>query len=321
MCYITFVPFILLWQKICFHCGSNQVIKRGVIKGSQRWYCKSCHHYFSGSRRVIASAVNNRYSQGNLTVLDLAEEFGVSVRTIYRRLTKTYIEELPKIASRPVVVLMDATYWGYKFGIVIMKDVLQGDVLWHKFIHKKETLLDYREGIEFLEKNNFVILGIVSDGLKGLREQFPQYKFQLCQFHQVMTIKTKLTLHPKLPASSELLSIAMILCHTDKESFIGALEQWHERWEGFINERAVGADGKSHYMHKRTRSAYFSLRRNMPWLWTWYDHPELHIPNTNNGIEALNSDLKAKLNLHKGITKERRKVFIQDYIKSHKPRK
>lgn len=33
----------------------------------------------------------------------------------------------------------------------------------------------------------------------------------------------------------------------------------------------------------------------MPWLWTWYDYPELKIPNTNNGLESLNANLKIKL--------------------------
>jgi hypothetical protein len=47
--------------------------------------------------------------------------------------------------------------------------------------------------------------------------------------------------------------------------------------------------------------------------------PKLDIPNTNNGIESLNADLKMKLNLHKGLSPERRKVFIQDFIKAHCP--
>ena len=152
-----------------------------------------------------------------------------------------------------------------------------------------------------------------------LRQEFYQYRFQHCQFHQVMTVKTKLTLHPKLQASQELLAIAKILCHTDKDSFIGALTAWYEKWKEFINERAKGTDGKTHYVHKNTRSAYMSLKRNMPWLWTFYDFPELHMPNTNNELEALNSTLKAKLDLHKGISKERRKVFIQDFLKAHSP--
>ena len=112
---------------------------------------------------------------------------------------------------------MDATYWGRRFGVVIMKDHISGRVLWYKFIDKKETIADYREGISYLELHGYNVLGIVSDGLKGLRQEF----------HQLMTIRTKLTLHPKLQASQDLLSIAKILCHTDKDSFIGALTAWH----------------------------------------------------------------------------------------------
>ena len=103
--------------------------------------------------------------------------------------------------------------------------------------------------------------------------------------------------------------------------FLGVLTAWHEKWKDFINEGAKGADGKMHYVHKNTRSAYLSLKRNIPWLWTFYDFPELQMPNTNNELKALNSTLKAKLNLHKGISKERRKVIIQDFLKNHSLRR
>ena len=65
---------------------------------------------------------------------------------------------------------MDATYWGRMFGVVIMKDHISGRVLWYKFIDKKETIADYKEGISYLELHGYNILGIVSDGLKGLRQ-------------------------------------------------------------------------------------------------------------------------------------------------------
>ena len=83
---------------------------------------------------------------------------------------------------------MDATYWGRNFGVVIMKDSLSGDVLWFKFINRHERLEDYKEGISYLESLGYTIQGLVCDGFKGLRQAFPNYKFQLCQFHQVMTI-------------------------------------------------------------------------------------------------------------------------------------
>ncbi|MBW4734468.1 helix-turn-helix domain-containing protein, partial [Prevotella melaninogenica] len=40
--------------------------------------------------------VNSTYSLGNLTVCDLAREFGVSTRTIHRYLSSEYKENLPK---------------------------------------------------------------------------------------------------------------------------------------------------------------------------------------------------------------------------------
>ena len=59
-----------------------------------------------------------------------------------------------------------------------MKDYISDRVLWYKFIKKKETIADYREGISYLELHGYNVLGIVSDGLKGLRQEFYQYRLQ-----------------------------------------------------------------------------------------------------------------------------------------------
>ncbi|MDR1725138.1 MAG: hypothetical protein LBR28_01940 [Bacteroidales bacterium] len=51
--------------------------------------------------------------------------------------------------NKEVVVLMDTTYWGWKFGVVVMNDVLTKKTLWHKYINRKETLQYYQESIFF----------------------------------------------------------------------------------------------------------------------------------------------------------------------------
>ncbi|OWV05276.1 MULTISPECIES: hypothetical protein [unclassified Fibrobacter] len=66
--------------------------------------------------------------------------------------------------------MMDATYWGWNFGVVAIKDHISGDVVWSKFINRKERIDDYLEGIMILEKEGNRIVCIVGDGLKGLRE-------------------------------------------------------------------------------------------------------------------------------------------------------
>ena len=52
----------------------------------------------------------------------------------------------------------------------------------------------------------------------------------------------------------------------DKESFIGAFNEWYERYRDVLNERVHDKRikrNKPPYMHPRLRSAYLSLKRNM----------------------------------------------------------
>ena len=38
--------------------------------------------------------------------------------------------------------------------------------------------------------------------------------------------------------------------HTDKESFVGALELWYNKWKSFLDERTINEEtGKSFYTH------------------------------------------------------------------------
>lgn len=218
---------------------------------------------------------------------------------------------------KDVVINMDTTYWCRNFGLMVIKDAFRNKILWYKFV-RYETIADYVEGIEWLKTKDFKIYGIVCDGLNGLFQVLRQYRVQMCQFHQMMIVRRYLTIKPELPAAVELLQITNLLCRTDKDSFIGMLEQWYDKWADFIKERSVDfRSGKSTYTHKRLRSAYLSLKRNMKWLWTFYDYPELHIPNTNNALEGVFTDIKTKLRVHSGITKQRRKALIQEYIARH----
>ena len=142
-----------------------------------------------------------------------------------------------------------------------------------------------------------------------------KYPVQLCQFHQVKNVVTHLTKRPELEASKELLTLVYMLCHTDKESFIGRFEEWVSWWDSFLKERSRdAATGKTRYTHSRLRSAYLGLKRNMKLLWTWYDNPMLRIPNTNNALESLFADLKTKLRVHNGLSVRNRRIFIDNYF-------
>jgi hypothetical protein len=209
---------------------------------------------------------------------------------------------------------MDTSYWGRNFGVSVLKDAYSGCVLWRKYI-KHETLAVYQEGVDWLENNGFYIEGIVCDGMRGIFKQFSRYRVQMCQFHQVAIIRRYLTNKPILKASIELKSIVKTLTKTDKESFIGEFNEWCLRWDNFLKERHIDSiTGKSRYTHRRVRSACLSLKHNMPYLWTWYDNIDIGIPNTNNAIEGMFSDLKNKLRNHNGMSKKHKQIFVDKYF-------
>lgn len=213
---------------------------------------------------------------------------------------------------------MDTTYWKRgSFGVMLFKDSITGENLL-KYYVKYETNALYHAGIEELKSKGFEILAIVCDGRKGLIQSFEnRIPVQMCQFHQVAIIRRYLTKKPKLKASQELMALVDILKCTDKESFTGGLGDWHEKWKSFLDERTTNPEtGKSHYTHKKLRSAYNSLNRNLPRLFTWYDHIKLKIPTTTNAIDGHFSDLKKKLRCHNGMNEKRKKRFIDEFLKA-----
>lgn len=139
--------------------------------------------------------------------------------------------------------------------------------------------------------------------------------------HRLFTLirKKYLTRRPALEASKELLNSVKFMCKTDKERFVGVFEAWAIRWEEFLKERTKEDHhtGKTHYTHDKLRSVCLSIKRNMPYLWTWYDHPPAScgIPNTNNGLEGKFTDLKTKLQNHNGLSIKHRIIFIDTYSK------
>ena len=210
---------------------------------------------------------------------------------------------------------MDTTYFGRKLGVMVFKDSLSGRILYKQYV-KQETNKLYLAGIEEISRRGVKIQSIICDGRKGLVQLFKGIPIQMCQFHQVATIRRYLTKNPKMQASKELWEHTLLLSKTDKESFVGGLQAWHLKWKDFLNESKKDDKDKKRYLHKKLRSAYRSLQTNMNWLFTWYDNIALNIPNTTNAIDGHFADLKNKLRNHNGLSIERKKRFIDEFLKA-----
>ncbi len=253
---------------------------------------------------------------GKQTYSDLAKSFGVSQSTIKRKLKFPEKEHIRCHIPCHVVLLMDTTYWGRNWGLLVIMDAHTKALLWKKYV-KHERLADYKEGVDYLESLGYCIDGIVCDGLKGMFQLFSAYRIQMCQFHQVAIIRRYITICPKLEAGKELKAITKLLTRTDKESFVEEFDNWIVKWNKFLKERTLNPiTGKSKYTHGRLRSAYLSIKRNLPFLFVWFDYPEFGIPNTNNSLEGSFTALKNKLRNHNGLSKENRMRFINEFFKA-----
>lgn len=265
-----------------------------------------------GGVRISNDLLWEEYHEGKQTYKQLAAKYNCSIKTIQRRLDLVKLS-MKTITPKPVIVLMDTTYFGRGFGVMLFKDAYTGQNLLKKYV-KTETNYLYTKGLSELKDLGFTIKGIVCDGRKGLLDSIKDTPTQMCQFHQVAIIRRYLTKKPKMQTSKELWELTLMLKQTDKESFEGALSLWFKKWETFLNERKINEEGKNKYIHRRLRSAYRSLLNNLKYLFTWYDYYELGIPNTTNKIDGHFADLKNKLRCHNGLSIKRKMKFIDEFL-------
>lgn len=254
------------------------------------------------------------YSIGKQTIAELSEQYSVSASTIKRYLRGiTEVFECKNFPSGGVI-LMDVTYWGRNWGVMVFMDSFTRRILWRKYL-KNEKLIDYMEGIDFVLSKNYKIEGLVCDGFSGILSLFSAYQIQMCQFHQLQIIRRYLTQKPKLEASKELHLLVKKMTQLSKNEFVLEFTEWENRWELFLKERTKDENtGKSHYTHKKLRSAVKSLKRHLPYLFVF--EQVCGMPNTNNALEGTFTALKNKIRCHNGMSKKNRIRFIDGFFKA-----
>lgn len=295
-----------------FNC--TNVIKNGVWRGRQRYLCRDCGCCWQNSTRP--ERFNNRlwheYAFERRTVSQLMTQYSRSRKWIQAQL-KAYEPGTLPIRSRRVTIIMDVTYFG-SYGVLVALDPYadtdkdEYPVVYYKFIDSTEKTSDYEVCIDELQTQGYTIQAATIDGRRGVRQMLERkgISVQHCQFHQLQTITQCLTRNPKLAPNKELRDIAQCLTRTTRAGLTAALDLWHEEHGEWLKERDQLT---KQFVHRRTRRAYFSLRRNMPYLFTCKDQElaakGIRVPNTTNALDGRFGVWKTKLKAHRGCSKER----------------
>ncbi len=161
----------------------------------QRYKCASCGKRFTGGNRIKQDEVWHEYIEGKQTYQQLATKYSCSTKTIQRKIDAVKVSfetTFPGVVN----VLMDTTYFGRKFGVMVFKDSISGQILYKQYV-KQESCKLYLSGIKEIARRGIKIQAIVCDGRKGLLQLFEGIPIQMCNFHQAAIIRRYLTKNPK----------------------------------------------------------------------------------------------------------------------------
>ncbi len=137
----------------------------------------ACGHQFRGKVYLERSVVWGAYTEEKQTIRELSLRYKVSESTIKRLLKDVSVEwNNPKAVGHGVVNL-DATYFGRNCGVIAALDTSTGSPLYMKHI-SHERASDYEDAVHEMEKNGYVLDGMVIDGMQTLFKVFAGYKYR-----------------------------------------------------------------------------------------------------------------------------------------------
>ena len=291
------------------------VVRNGKRGGIVRYICTACRKSTSSARRVGTKvrALWREFVRGKRTKDQLGRDTGRTPRTITKLLD---VAELPVKVHRPrsVVLVVDATYFGREYGVLVARDPNEKENLYVAEL-RHETKLEYLLLRKKIEALGYIIEAVVLDGRRGIPKVFEGVPVQICQYHQWSIVRRALTTRPKLDSHKALLSIARLIAKSMEVEMQKMLTRFEEEFHSELNEKHVCSHcGKPVYTHRKVGRAYRSLTTNLPFLYTYQKYPDLRIPNTTNSLDGMWNALKTHVNVHRGLRLDRRFKVIRAYL-------
>lgn len=225
-----------------------------------------------------------------------------------RKFDQLVIEPLTvTLPDKRINLVVDGTFFSRSDGVLVFR-ANRRNLHW-RFI-TSETLAEMSAGLNLLEQQGYQLKSVTLDGRRGViklfEQRYPALPIQLCQFHQAQIIRRYTTNNPKTECGRELKIVMQRLTEVDAIIFQGLLETLHDKYNDFLKER----NEQDQFKHRQLRSAFRSLRNNLPYLFVYKQFPELNIPNTTNSCDGSFAHWKQKIKIHRGLRKHRRNKMV-----------
>lgn len=265
---------------------------------------------FVHDTKVSATTLWQEFAFEHATVPVLARRYHISKSTVQRRLDEHVLQDI-RPTPRGMVAVIDATRVGYSWLLVVRDPHAKENVYAEEV--SAETTFAYQQAHAHLTREGFSFSAIVSDGrFVAVPWLFPKIPIQMCHFHQEQIVIRYLTLHPKLEAGIELLTLVKTLPRAEEASFIDAFRFWSKKWHNFLQEKTIDQETKHwHWTHKRVRQARDSIAAHLQYLFTFQRFSDLTIPNTTNSLDGVFKKAKVAIGVHAGLTHARQIKLVR----------
>ncbi len=312
---------------------STKLQKRGLTKaGTQRWLCINCSKSATKPRTDLSKALLLERFVSWLLGKQSQTELGMQPRTWRKQIAWCWrVIPKPELSGEVYpILLVDGIRIGNLVDLIARTPKFV--IGWHWAGWESSNTW------EKLLKQLPAPTVVVCDGQKGILGAigrcWHETYIQRCHFHVWQNVRSKLTLLPQTEAGKHLLLLPKILLkglHTveDAERWKTKLQAWEQLHGNFIRERTVNPNPKPgqrkwRYTHEWPRSTYrqFAKLVKDAQLFTYSDDNLLQqtkqpIPRTTNHVEGgINSQLRAKLKLHRGMSEDHQRRLVEWYLYS-----
>ena len=290
----------------CRLCGGDTQRWGKTKQGKPRFFCPHCKKTSTPQRDDVEIRQNvnsmKKWLGGKESLSEMATDLHVTRQALWKR-----FHQVMEIASEEPIIpqyteakilIVDGTYiHGHTLCALVAVD--ENDKIYWKFAPYES----YASWIQFLSSFAEPEI-IIMDGQKGLfsavRTLWPKVAVQRCQFHLVAFAIQYIGRKPKEQMGKDLIDILYTLkdakTKNGKDAWIRSYRTWEQKYEVHLSAK----DRDKKYIHARLRGARLIIRRALPYLFTFLDHPEA--PNTTNLVEGwINGAIANALRLHRGL--------------------
>lgn len=274
------------------------------------------------------------FIRGKQNRLEIVQTSGVTRKTVSKTFQVFFRKPLTPVQIWSVFPPKFSSSWVYSVDGKWLKR--QGVVLIHRNVTDKEILFwSWAANESYAAMRSDLIalggllrhkpVGVVSDWKGSIRsgvvDVFGRLPHQRCLAHISRDIRRVLASKSPLQATMELrrigLAVSSVKTHEQRSDWMLWLSVWEMIYGELLTQRSYYQDlitGKRRwwYTHKKLRAGFRILNRDQESLFTHLDEPI--IPSTNNGLEAINGDLKIKLANHRGMKYPQQYSFIGWYL-------